>query len=402
MTRFSDLVFFLFLAMLAALPPLSIDMGLPALHQIIGALHTDADHAGLSLSLFMAGFAATPIIYGPLSDRYGRRPVLLAGLSLFTAGGLAAAAAPSIFFLLAARCLEGAGAGAGTALAFAIIRDRHQGEAARAQLAYLQMIMAFAPMIAPTIGSVLLLGGWRIIYGVLGLGGAGLLAYTLFGFTETHAPRRAAGGIFGQLLAGYRALFTHRIGLGFALVYGLSFGVLFSYVAGSPLVFMGHYGVSARTYGLIFAGTALGIMGGTFTNTRLIHHGVAAGRPLAAGLVLYLLTGGLMLTILAVHIASLAPLLCLLIVSAYAYGLVAPNASHGALSALPEISGIAGAALTSFQMTVGCTASAIVAASFQAYGRYAMVVPMAGFGVATIVVYLAMVRPALRREGSNL
>jgi DHA1 family bicyclomycin/chloramphenicol resistance-like MFS transporter len=118
--------------------------------------------------------------------------------------------------------------------------------------------------------------------------------------------------------------------------------------------------------------------------------------------VLYLLTGGLMLTILAVHIASLAPLLCLLIVSAYAYGLVAPNASHGALSALPEISGIAGAALTSFQMTVGCTASAIVAASFQAYGRYAMVVPMAGFGVATIVVYLAMVRPALRREGSKL
>jgi DHA1 family bicyclomycin/chloramphenicol resistance-like MFS transporter len=386
----------LFLANLAALPPLATDMGLPALHEITAAFHTDAGTVGLTLSLFMAGFAATPIIYGPLSDRYGRRPILLVGLTLFAIGGVAAALAPSIDILLLARFIEGAGAGAGTSMAFAVVRDNFAGEKARTQLSYMQMVMGFAPMIAPTLGAFLLLAGWRVIYGVLGLGGIALVLYVLFVFKESHTTRSRDGSVFAQVIAGYKILLGSRAGLGFALVYGLSFGVLFSYISGSPLVFMGHYGVSPRIYGGIFALCAAGILCGTFTNAQLARRGISGAGPIAGGLILYILTSAAMLLALALHEATLAILIIPLVISAYAFGLIGPNASHGALHALPQISGIAGAVLTSLQMTVGFISSAIVAACYDALGTYAMVVPMAGFGIVTTILYVGMVRPVAK------
>ena len=224
-------------------PLLSIDMALPALRGIASGLRAAPGAVGLTLSIFMAGFAATPILYGPVSDRYGRRPVLLAGVAMFALGGLAAAAAPSIDALLLARFIEGGGAGCGIAMAFAIVRDVFAGEEARIKLSYVQMVMALAPMVAPTIGAALLLaGGWRVIYAVLGCGGVALLLVILLGFRETHEPR-AGGSLFGAVVAGYRTLLQSRAGLGFALVYACSFGVQFSYIAGSPLVFMGYFGL---------------------------------------------------------------------------------------------------------------------------------------------------------------
>jgi len=250
-------IFVVFLAALAALPPLSIDMALPALHGIAASLHTSLGRAGLTLSLFMAGFAITPLIYGPLSDRLGRRPILLFGLSLFTAGSAACACSPSIVLLLASRFAEGAGAGAGISMAFAVVRDLFEGAESRAKLSYVQMVMSLAPLLAPSIGALILgFADWRVIYGVLGALGATLLAVIAWGFQESHARPDKAGSLFGQVRGGYKILFASRRGMGFALVFALSFGVQFSFIAGSPLVFMGHFGASARVYGLVFAATS--------------------------------------------------------------------------------------------------------------------------------------------------
>ncbi len=389
-------LFLVFLASLAALPPLSIDMALPALRGIAAGLHAAPGAVGLTLSVFMAGFAATPILYGPLSDRYGRRPVLLAGVAMFTLGGLAAAAAPSIDALLLARFIEGGGAGCGIAMAFAIVRDVFAGEEARVKLSYVQMVMGLAPMIAPTMGAALLLaGGWRVIYAVLGFGGAGLLLVILLGFTETHMPR-ASGSLFGAVVAGYRTLLRSRAGLGFALVYACSFGVQFSYIAGSPLIFMGHFGLSPGLYGLIFACTAAGIMAGAYSNTQLSRRGHAGDLPLSAGLGLYLLTSAAMLALFVSGEADATRLAIALVISAYGYGLIGPNASHGTLTALPQIAGIAGAVLTTLQMSVAVVASAIVAAGYVRFGLAAMIVPMAGFGLVTAALYVFMVRTAPR------
>lgn len=392
-------VFVVFLASLASLPPLSIDMGLPALNEISRDLHCSLGEAGLTLTLFMAGFAGGPLVYGPLSDRYGRRPVLLSGLGLFSAGGVAAMVAPTIGLLLAARLLEGAGAGAGISMAFAIVRDLFKGEEARVKLSYVQMVTALAPMLAPTIGAAIMsVAPWRAIYGVLGFGGLILVLAVWLGFRESHAPEPSHGSIFGRVVNGYAVLFRRRVGLGFALLYGLSFGVQFSFISGSPLVFMGHFAVSARVYGLIFAVASAGIMLGAFSNTRLSRAGIGGKLPIRLGFGIYLATSLTMLVLVLAGVASVADMLPPLVLSAYAYGLIGPNASHGTLQALPEIAGIAGAMLTSFQMVVAVAASATVAAVYASAGLLAMVLPMLGFGVAALAVYLGFVVMAGQRQ----
>ena len=390
--------FLLFLTGLAALPPLSIDMALPALRQITHGLATTPGDAGLTLSLFMVGFACAPLVYGPLSDRYGRRPMLLVGLALFTVGGFAAAVAPGILWLLLARLLQGAGAGAGISMAFAIVRDLFTTSEARVKLSALQITTTLAPMIAPSLGAVILaLGGWRSIYFVLGGGGIVLLLGTLLALPETHLRQGAAAGpLFAGVVGGYRQLLTNRLGLGFASLFGLSFGVQFSYIAGSPLVFMGAFGLSARAYGLTFACTALGIMAGAFLSARLARAKVPAAVPLTVGLCLYLLSAAAMLALAASGKASTITLLPLLVLSTFAAGTISPNASHGALQALPGIAGIASAVLTSLQMGMAVIASAVVAAAYGRFGLYAMLVPMSAFGLAAIAVYLFVIRPVPR------
>jgi len=344
--------------------------------------------------VFMVGFAATPVIYGPLSDRYGRKPVLTVAVALFTAGSVAATFAPSIGLLLAARFAEGAGAGGGTALAFALVRDSFEGTEGRNKLSHVQMVMGIAPMIAPTIGAGLLVFGWRSIYAVLTLGGAALLFAILFSLRETHTNRAAQGSLFGQVVSGYGTLLRHRAACGYALLYAAAFGVQFSFISASPLVFMTHFGLSAPVYGLVFAAGSAGIMGGAFSNPHLARLGVTANGALVGGLAAFLLSSLAMLALLLTGTANAWNLAALLVISAYAYGVTAPNASHGTMQALPEIAGIAGAVLATLQMSAAVLASAIVAMSYSTFGVAAMVVPMLAFGVVSNVLYFGMIRPA--------
>lgn len=180
------------IAALTALPALSIDMGLPALPDLADAFGAGAGHAQLSIGLFLVGFAAAQLGCGPASDRFGRRPVLLAGLGLFAAAGLGCALAPSLPALLASRVLQGVGACAGTVLARAVIRDLFSGEAAAAKLSQATAIMALGPVLAPAVGAAVLAAfGWRAIFVVLGLGGLALFLAVASGLAE-RSPRRTA------------------------------------------------------------------------------------------------------------------------------------------------------------------------------------------------------------------
>lgn len=391
-----SLAFLAFLACLAALPPLSIDMALPALREIGASLHAAPGITGLTLSLFMAGFAATPVIYGPLSDRYGRKPVLAVAVALFTLGSIASALAPTIGWLLTARCIEGAGAGGGTALAFALTRDCFEGADGRSKLSQIQMVMALAPMIAPSIGATLLVLGWRSIYATLALGGIALLVLILSALKETNKALVRHNSLFGQVRHGYAVLFRHRAALGYALIYAGSFGVQFSYIAGSPLVFISLFGFTARVYGFVFAATAAGILAGAFSNSTFTRLGISQDTALRLSLAIYLVTGVALLGLQLAGLASPALYIPLLVASAYGYGITAPNASHGTMQALPEIAGIAGAVLTTLQMSTAVLASAVVAAAFASFGIGAMVVPMLIFGLITNGIYYVMVRPAVQ------
>ena len=216
------LVNILLLSALSALPPLSIDMGLPALTQTSLRLQTSPAMAGMTLSLFMLGFAASPLVYGMLSDRYGRKPLLLIGLGLFAIGGVLCTVAPSIGWLLAARMVQGAGAGVGPTIAMAASRDLLEGVVLRRRLANLAMLRNVAPIVAPSIGALLLaLGGWRAISAMLALAGIVLFAIMRFRFVESLSPgKRRDGALLPELWRSARYLMAAHRALAFAAVSG--------------------------------------------------------------------------------------------------------------------------------------------------------------------------------------
>src|SRR5215218_3282825 len=205
----------LLLAALTGLTSLSIDMSLPAMPQLQETFRAGVSAVQLTLSIFLTGFALGQVVCGPLSDRWGRRPVLLAGLSLFTLAGLVCAASSSLPMLVAARFVQGAGASVGPVVARAIVRDRFDSRRAAAVLSQMTQVMIVAPLLAPTLGGYLLVRtGWPAIFVVLGASGA-LLSFICWRFLpETAAGgKAAAGGESAPARGGLREVLSHRASL---------------------------------------------------------------------------------------------------------------------------------------------------------------------------------------------
>ncbi len=400
--RPDSLLFILLLSALGGITPLSIDMGLPAFGAIGDSLHVPAGTAGFTLSFFLAGFAFGPLVFGPLSDRFGRRPVLLGGCGLFALAALGCALAPSLPMLLFWRLLQGIGAGAGATLSLAIVRDHFDGATARVRLSYVSTVQTMAPMIAPTLGALILAAaGWRTIYGFLSLAGFLLVAAILFGFEESHRAIDAKALRPRQIVANYARVLGHPLCLGYTLVAAFNFGCLFTYVASSPLVMIGVFGVSPTVYGWTFASTALGIMAGAFINGRLSKRGVPAGALLTGGLVVSLLATSALVAISHTSFAAVETVLPLLIVNTFCSGLVNPNATQGVLHPMPEIAGVASAVLASARMFIGTLATILVSFLFDGHTAHAMAEIMLSFAALAAAVYFGWVRP-LERAGVEI
>lgn len=229
------------LGALAALPPLSIDMNLPALPGMAASFGAAPERAAATLSVFLAGFAASQLAYGPASDRFGRKPVLLFGCALFVLASVACAFATSLGSLVAWRGVQGAGAGAGMVLVRAIVRDLFQEPAAaRVQFSHINMVMQVAPVAAPVLGGAVLWiagGAWRPIFACLAVAGLGLLAAVAFSLPESLRDKDPDAFRPQHVLRNYGRFLRHRDCLGYSLIAGLAFGSLFAFVSGSPLVF---------------------------------------------------------------------------------------------------------------------------------------------------------------------
>ncbi len=373
--RTGGLAFTLLLGALAALPPLAIDMGLPALERIRSGLATTPYGAGLTLSVFLAGFALAQLVLGPLSDRIGRRPVLLGGLVLFTLGGLGCTLAPSIATLIAARWVQGCGAAAGTVMAFATVRDLFEGAIARRRLSAIATVLPLAPMIAPTLGSaVLAVSNWRGIYAVLT--GAGLLLFAAVAtlMRETHRPKAAPTPVSH---AYWRVLRNRQVG-GFAAANALSFSMLFAWVSGSPFVLMGAAGVSPAVFGLLFACTSGGLLVGAWLSGRLAARHVRPRLPIVLGLAGALAGSGLALALLLGTTVRPVTLIPAVMLAMACRGVAGPNISHGALEPMPAIAGVVSAVLGASQMAAGAAVSAVVTALLPTLG-------VAAVGVAMII-----------------
>jgi DHA1 family bicyclomycin/chloramphenicol resistance-like MFS transporter len=279
--------FTLLLSLLVALPSFAIDMSLPALTTTGAALGVAPAQAGMMMSLFMLGFAVAPLFYGPASDRYGRKPIVVFACMLFIIAGIGCALAHSLPTLLMWRVVQGAGAGASMTIALAIIRDLFEGQAARTKFSYVAIATTFVPMIAPTAGAALLaLGGWRVIHAALAGIGLLLLLAMFLGFAESARVDPANRLVPSIIARNYLRVLMHPLCLGYILVNAAAFGALLAYVSGSSLFLINVVGLRPEQYGLVFAATSLGIMGGGFINSRLSAWGVLPGYPLTIGLVL--------------------------------------------------------------------------------------------------------------------
>lgn len=276
----------LLLGALAAFGPLSIDLYLPALPAIGRSLAAGADAVQRSVTVFLAGFALGMLCYGPLSDRFGRRPVLLGGIALFAAASLACLLAPVVEALIAARFVQALGGGAASVLARAVVRDLFAPTEAIRQLSRMAMVSTLAPLLAPLAGSVLLdWMDWRGAFAALFLWGCLSLGTVWRLLPESLPPEQRGQLTLGRAFAAYGRMVQDPGALGLLLAGGCSFAAMFAYITGGPDLFIAQQGLSPRAYALIFAANAAGILGANYLNSYLVRRvGPAILVTLASGL----------------------------------------------------------------------------------------------------------------------
>ncbi|HWR85457.1 MAG TPA: multidrug effflux MFS transporter [Rhodoglobus sp.] len=258
------LVYVLVLGALTALGPFTIDLYLPA----FPVIETDLDVATaliqLTLTATTLGFAVGQLLVGPWSDRIGRRLPLILATTVHVAASIGVAVAPNIEVLFAFRLLQGAGAAAGGVVSMAIVRDLFGGLPLVRMLSRLALVNGLAPILAPLIGSqLLLLMPWRGIFWFLAAYGLIVVLAAAFFIVETLPPERRHGdpghGTVGQR---YRALFTDRVFVGAAIMAGMTFSGLFAYLSASSFLFQEVYDFDPQQYGLLFAVNSLGVVTG--------------------------------------------------------------------------------------------------------------------------------------------
>jgi DHA1 family bicyclomycin/chloramphenicol resistance-like MFS transporter len=395
----TSFTFTLLLGFLAAVPYSGIDINLPALSATGAALNASASDVGLTMSAFVFTLAVLPLLYGPASDRFGRKPIMLFGILLFVIGSVACVLAPSLPALLASRLVQGIGAAAMGTI-FAIIRDLFDGNAARIKIANVMVAANVSTMVAPTAGATLLaLGDWRLIYAVQAAIGSVLLLVVLFGLSESariDPTRRSSPAV----VSGYLRVLTHPVSFGFVLVGAAAGATVFAYVTGASLFFIGVVGLRPDQYGLIFSACSAAIMCGAFLDARLSRRGIASGDVLATGLKL-MTTGSVVLLAMTMGgLRSPALFAGLLLVVALAFGLSVPNVMNATMQPLPEIAGTVSAAAGSVQLTAAAVSSGLVSLLFDGRSALSMTATMALCSLLGLGAYFLIARSAEHRLGA--
>ena len=347
----------LILGALSALGAASIDLYLPALPSLAEQLPGPPGGAQFTLSAFFIGLACSQVIYGPLSDAIGRKPVLLGGLSLFVLASFACAAATSIPQLIGLRVLQALGAGVGGVVARAIVRDLYHGnQAARAQ-SLINLAMLVTPLVAPILGSQLLNRfGWNSIFVVLAAFGVLCMLITGFRVPESLPPQTRATIRFSQLATGYMRVLRHRYSLGCLLTGSFAFGGFFAYLAGSPFVFIEIFGIKPTHYGYLFSINVVGIMLGAFINSHVVLQ-VGPLRMLRIGVAIITL-GAIALLISALASAGFWGIVIPLFFVVGSIGMIGANAVSCTLQPFPDIAGTAAATFGFIQMMTGALVGA--------------------------------------------
>lgn len=382
----NEILFIVVLATMSGIMPLSIDMYLPALPVIAADLKGGTAGAQMTLSAYMIGFAGGMLIWGPIGDRYGRRLPMAIGLVAYIAASLACAFARRIDALVALRVLQAAGGCAIASLGQAAVADVFDRDRSARAFSIINTVFLGAPLIAPTLGGLLLTTfSWRAIF--VALAGFGLLSILgLLALPETLPTARRRPFSAAGLVRSYREILTHRRYLAYVSTNGLIYGGMFAYLAASPFVFIESFGVSPRAYGLIFGANVFAMMAMSAINSRFVVR-VGADRMLRFGVCVSAAAGTVLLVTAMTGFGGLLGVAAPTFVFIGVLGLVGSNAGSGALSEFRHQAGAAAALMGGLSMGLGAVAAAVVGALADGTAR-PMAVTICGGALAALAINL--------------
>ena len=356
-TRRNNLFLISLLGALSVISPFAIDMYLPAFPQAAAELGVSTPVMSLSLSSYFIGFALGQIFYGPLLDRFGRKKPLYAGLLLFIAASLGCFFAPTISLLIALRFLQALGGCVAQVASIAMVRDFFPVDETAKILSLLFLFIAISPLLAPSIGGAVLLSfGWRYVFLILAVIVAGIFALTYTYLPEGHTPDTSISLKPRPIIMEYFTIIRHPRFATYAFSGAFSFAGLFTYVAGSPIIFMEGFGLSAKLYSLIFAGLAVGFIGGSQLNVWLLKKYDSA-TLFCRVLPVQVFIGWVFMLGSALQWYGLNGTLILFFMYLSCTGLTYPNAAALALTPFTKNAGSASALLGFLQLGMGAAIS---------------------------------------------
>ncbi|WHM38945.1 multidrug effflux MFS transporter [Streptomyces sp. BPTC-684] len=398
--RRAGLLVTLVLGGLTALPPLSMDMYLPALPEVTGALHAPAATVQLTLTACLAGMALGQLVVGPMSDKWGRRRPLLVGMVVYVVATAVCAFAPDAGLLIAFRLLQGLAGAAGIVIARAVVRDLYDGVEMARFFSTLMLISGAAPVVAPLIGGqVLRLTDWRGVFVVLTAVGLLLTLFVWRCLDETLPPERRHEGGVGEALRTMGALLKDRVFTGYVLAGGLAFAALFAYISASPFVIQEIYGASPQTFSLLFGLNSVGLVAAGQINGKLLVGRVSLDKVLACALTVIVLAAVALLVMVSGVFGhpGLAPVAAGLFVLMSAMGMATPNTTTLALMRTPHAAGSASALLGTSSFLIGAVASPLVGIAGEGTAVPMAVVQLVS-GVAALLCFLVLCRPWQRQS----
>jgi DHA1 family bicyclomycin/chloramphenicol resistance-like MFS transporter len=383
--------FVLTLGLLTAVAALTIDMSLPAIPDMVRALATDLPKGQLIVGAFMLGMACGQIPAGLFSDRLGRLPVLYAGMSLFALAATMAAIAQSIDVMLAARFVQGFGGASAVVLSRAIVRDISSGKEAAKLMSLMTMIFTVAPVVAPTIGALMVAQwGWQAPFAAIAVGGVLMLIGIRSNLLETHTPN-AHGHPLRQLQRSFAEFFSHRQSIFGLLLIVVPPAGFMSVIATSAALVVEIYGFSVQAYGLIFACAGLCILAGSIVN-RLLVPRVEIIPLIGIGIAMMSIASLQLLLAAWINIAPFAWVWACVCLFFFSVPIVLSNAMVLALDPLPRIAGVASSIIGTIQNVIGASGAILGASIYNGTLRNAVAI----IGVAGLIMLLIyLLRPLI-------
>lgn len=380
----------LLLGLLVSFAPMTIDLYLPALPVMTEDLMTNAESMQLTLSVYMVGFALAQTFFGPISDRFGRKPTILIGTTVYLLASVACALATSVEQLIVFRLVQSIGAAAGPVVARAVVRDMFTREEAAKTYAVVTTVTAIAPVIAPILGGVIVIYlGWRANFWVLtGFGATAMLLVILL-LPETNRVPDPSATRFDKMLLNFGTMLRNRAYLGYLLTVMGTFGGLFAYLMGSSFVLVGELGMSEIQFGLSFGCASIGFMAGAFLGSRIVRR-VGIERMCLVGTAFTALAGVLIVGLIWGGIVTVAAVIVPTVIYFFGMGMSQPNVQAGAISPFPQMAGAA-ASLLGLAQYISAGAFSVFIGIFAFNPTLLLASTMGAGGIFAFVIFTTMI-----------